>query len=83
MLAPSSRTFVLLLTGAILFGTTDARMIAPKPDLEPPAVTVPATAPIYAHTQPPEQRIKHTIVGRQDTAVTKPLNDPSSVSSLL
>ena len=91
MLAFSTRTLVLLLSSAVLLGATntDARRILPKPildsnhDLEPIAAT--ATAPIYAHTQPPEQRIAHTIVHahRQAEDTTKPLNDPSSVSSLL
>ena len=90
MLATSARTLVLLSSAVLLGATdTDARRILPKPildsnhDLEPIAAT--ATAPIYAHTQPPEQRVAHTIVHahRQAEETTKPLNDPSSVSSLL
>ena len=93
MLATSARTLALLLSSAVLLGatSTDARRILPKPildsnhDLEPEPIAATATAPIYAHTQPPEQRIAHTIVHahRQAEETTKPLNDPSSVSSLL
>lgn len=94
MLATSARTLVLLSSAVLLGATdTDARRILPKPildsnhDLEPEPIgfVATATAPIYAHTQPPEQRIAHTIVHahRQAEETTKPLNDPSSVSSLL
>ena len=94
MLATSARTLVLLSSAVLLGATdTDARRILPKPildsnhDLEPEPIgfVATATAPIYAHTQPPEQRIAHTIVHahRQAEDTTKPLNDPSSVSSLL
>ncbi|KAM5537181.1 hypothetical protein V8D89_009114 [Ganoderma adspersum] len=83
MLSTSSRALVLLFSGAALLGATDARRILPKPDFDLEPVATTATAPIFAHTQPPEQRVGHTIVHRQETTVTKPLNDPSSVSSLL